>query len=162
MNSNSGCGFAILVTAILVAMALTFAAMLASVGVAPVIDGAGLAWDSTAYVTRSNNQTQLAIAKQREETERNRQLTEAVRTVVIALGVVAIVAIIAGVAGVAIVQHNRTRRQRADVQLKLQMYLAYIGGNGAVGRYHGQLGVFDHDHGEFIPAGVALLEMRDN
>ncbi len=151
-----------MVSAIIVAMILTFAAMLASEGVAPVIDGGGLSWDSTAYVTRSNNQTTIAVTKEREATERNRQLTEAVRSIVVVLGVVAIAAIIAAVIGVGIVQYHRTRRQRNETQLKLRMYLAYIGVNGNVGHYHGELGVFDHDHGEFIPAGVALLEMRSN
>jgi len=144
-----------MVMALLVVMVFMSAMILASVGIAPVVDSGGLSWDSSAYVAHDANRTARYVVEQQEQTERDRHANESLRTIVI-------VGALAGVLVVAIVQYNRTRRQQQATQLKLQMYLAYLGVNGRVGKLNGQLGVYDHDHGEFVPAGVALLEMREN
>jgi len=151
-----GCGvWALTLAAVLVVFVLTCVFVLSSIGIAPVIDGGGLSWDASGYVTREANRTTRYVVEQQQQTERNRQDNETLRWLAVAGAV-------GGVLTVWAIQHNRTKRQQAETQLKLQMYLAYLGVNGEVGKHNGQLGVYDYDHGEFVPAGVALLEMRDN
>lgn len=129
--------------------------ILTSAGTAPIIDANGLSWDNSAYVAHQQAETARYVAKLAADTATSADNNATARTVAIALAVF-------GVLALAIAQWGITRRHEAETQLKLQMYLAYIGVNGEVGKFNGQLGVFDHDHGEFVPAGVALLEMRDN
>ena len=147
------CGeWALTLAAIIVVFVLTSLFVLSSIGIAPVIDSSGLSWDSTGYVTHEANRTQRYIVQQQEQTERNRQDNETQRWFAVA-GAVAVVLVVWAV------QHYRTKRQQAEMQLKLQMYLAYLGTSGHVGTLNGQLGVFDHDRHEFVPAHVALLEL---
>lgn len=150
------CGeWALTLAAVIVVFVLTAMFVLASVGIAPVIDANGLSWDATGYVTHEANRTARYVVQQQEQTERNRQDDETLRTF-------AVVGALASVLVVAIVQHNRTKRKQAETTLKLQMYLAYLGASGHIGKLNGQLGVFDHDRHEFVPAHVALLELKGN
>ncbi len=141
--------------AILFVFVVGSAFILSSIGIAPVVDGNGLSWDNTAYMAREQARTTRYTVWQQEQTKRSADDNVTWRTF-------AIVAAVFGVLALAIAQWGITRRERYQAELKLRMYLAYIGVNGHVGKLDGELGVFDHDHGEFIPAGVALLEMRDN
>ncbi len=156
MDDRYGCfGFTLTVGALLFVTVFLAGMLLSSIGIAPVIDANGLSWDNSAYIAHDNNRTTRYVAEQHEQTVRNHDNNQTVRwLVVVGAG--------AGVLVVWAVQHYRTKRQQAETQLKLQMYLAYLGVNGEVGKHNGQLGVYDYDHGEFVPAGVALLEMRNN
>lgn len=155
MNNNNGCGFAILVSAMIVMFLLTCAFALSSIGIAPVIDSNGLSWDNSAYIAQQQSDTTRYVAKLQADVATSADNNATWRTI-------AIVGAVFGVVALVIAQWGITRRERYRAELKLRMYLAYIGVNGHVGKLDGELGVFDHDHGEFIPAGVALLEMRDN
>ena len=156
MDDRYGCfGFTLTVCALLFVLVFMASMVLSSIGIAPVIDANGLSWDNSAYIAHDNNRTQQFVVQQQELTKRSADDNATWRTIAICLAVF-------GVLALAIVQRGITRRQQMQTQLKLQMYLAYLGVNGEVGRYNGQLGVYDHDHGEFVPAGVALLEMRNN
>lgn len=158
-----GCGaWAITLLTIVVVFVFSAAFILSSIGIAPVVNSDGLSWDSSAYVAHDANRTTRYVAEQENKTERNKQDNETLRIVAVVVAVMGTIALIA-------YQRERTKRHNAallaqenETRMRLQMYIAYLGMNGAVGRYRGDLGVFDRDRGEFVPAGVALLELKGN
>ncbi len=154
------CGeWALTLAAVLVVFVMTSMFVLASVGIAPVIDANGLSFDATGYITHEANRTARYIADQNAKTEQNRQDNETLRWFAIVGGV-------AGTVALVVYQRERTKRHKAtlkaqenETRMRLKMYIAYLGIQGTVGRYKGDLGVFDHANGEFVPASVALLEL---
>ncbi len=144
-----------MVAALLFVFVVGSAFILSSIGIVPIVDANGLSWDNSAYVADQQGETTRYVAKLAADTAQSADNNATWRTIAIAAAVF-------GVLALAIAQWGITMRERHQAQLKLQMYLAYLGVSGHVGQLDGQLGVFDHDHGEFIPAGVALLEMRSN
>ncbi len=146
------CGeWGLTLAAILVVFVLTAMFVLASVGVAPVVDSNGLSWDATGYISHEANRTARFVTEQHEQTERNRQDNETTRTVVV-------VGALAGVLVVGIVQHNRTRRHRAQVDTMVRLYVAQTYPHAQVEQRNGAKVLVDYARCEIVPYGVIVQE----
>ena len=80
MDRSMTCAeWALTLGAILVVFVMTSLFVLASVGIAPVIDANGLSFDATGYVTHEANRTVRYVAEQHEQTEGWRPPSASVR-----------------------------------------------------------------------------------
>lgn len=149
---RSGCGFGITVMALLIVMVFMSAMILASVGIAPMVDSGGLSWDSSAYVAHDANRTQRYIVEQQQQTERDKQGNETLRMFAIVGGV-------AGVLGLGIVQYNRTRRHRVQVDAMVRLHVAQTYRNARIEQRNGAKVLVDYDRQEIVPYHVIEQEI---
>jgi len=144
------CGaWGLTLAAVIVVFALTSMFVLASVGIAPVIDANGLSWDSSGYIQRSNNATTRFVVEQEQHTERDRIFWDAAKWVAIVAGVVAVLVVVA-------VQMGRTRRH-ADT---LRAYIATQYPHAQIEQRNGARVLVDYERQEIVPLQIVEAEWR--
>ncbi len=147
-----------MVVAIVFVGVVTFGAILASVGIAPVVDIGGISWDTSAYIAHDQERTVRYVSQQENETERSRIFWENAQRIALYLAVSG--AIIATVTVVA-VQRGRTMRQyNRDKMIALAYAKTYYFGEPvAIKKRDGRPALYDYARGEVVPFEAIEIEM---